>query len=95
MTYDVMTAGQVAQYLQLDEQTVYRKAKKGEIPAARIGKTLRFKKDLIDSWLRLSALQWTSKKRQGLLSWAQGFAKTKGITERSVEKSIEHRRKRA
>ncbi len=93
MTYEVMTAGQLAEYLQLDEQTIYRKAKRGEIPAVHIGKTLRFKKDLIDSWLRLSALQWTPKKRQNLLTWARSFSKSKGLKLQDVQKAIDRRRK--
>ncbi len=91
--YEVMTAGQLATYLQLDEQTVYRKVKRGEIPAVHIGKTLRFKKDLIDGWLRLSSLQWNAKKRQSLRSWAEGFAKAKGMREEDVVKAIARRRK--
>ena len=90
--YEVMTAGQLAHYLQLDEQTVYRKAKRGEIPAVHIGKTLRFKKDLIDGWLRLSSLQWNAPKRQNLRHWAEGFAKTKGLHEGDVLKAIVKRR---
>ena len=90
--YEVMTTGQLAQYLQLDEQTVYRKAKRGEIPVARIGRTLRFKKDLIDGWLRLSSLRWNAKKRQDLRGWAEGFAKAKGIREEGVVKAIGRRR---
>ena len=93
--YEVMTTGQLAQYLQLDEQTVYRKAKRGEIPVVRIGKTLRFKKDLIDGWLRLSSLQWNSKKRHNLRSWAEGFAKNKGIRQDEVLKAVTRRRKSA
>ena len=91
--YEVMTAGQLAQYLQLDEQTVYRKARRGEIPAVHIGKTLRFKKDLIDGWLRLSSLQWNAKKRRNLHEWAQNFAKSKGVREEDVIKAIGRRRK--
>ena len=91
--YDVMTTGQLAEYLQLDEQTVYRKVKRGEIPAVRIGKTLRFKKDLIDGWLRLSSMQWNAKKRQGLRVWGEGFAKAKGIREEDVIKAVGRRRK--
>ena len=93
--YDIMTAGQLAQYLQLDEQTVYRKAKRGEIPVVRIGKTLRFKKDLIDGWLRLSSLQWNAKKRRRLLDWGESFAKTRGIREADILKAIRRRRKPA
>lgn len=93
MMYEVMTVGQVAQYLQLDEQTVYRKAKRGEIPVARIGKTMRFKKDLIDGWLRLSSMQWNGKKRQNLRIWAENFAKTRNIRERDVIKAVTRHRK--
>ncbi len=93
--HEVMTVGQLAQYLQLDEQTIYRKAKRGEIPVVRIGKTMRFKKDLIDGWLRLSSMQWNIKKRQHLRLWAESFAKTKNIRENDVIKAISRRRKPA
>lgn len=92
MVYQVMTTGQLAKYLQLDEQTVYRKARRGEIPAVRIGKTLRFKKDVIDEWLRLESLQWDPRKREELMSWAEGFARSKKITEKSIQKAINKHR---
>jgi excisionase family DNA binding protein len=89
---EVMTAEQLAKYLQLDEQTVYRKARAGQIPAVHIGKTLRFKKEVIDDWLRISSLRWTAKKRASLRSWAEEFAKEKGIKEEDLEKAITKRR---
>ena len=91
--YEVMTAGQLAKYLQLDEQTIYRKAQKGQIPALRIGKTLRFKKDVIDSWIRLESLQWGSKEREELRTWGKNFAKATGINEKSLQRSIDKRRR--
>ncbi|HAH19877.1 MAG: hypothetical protein A2Y00_11175 [Omnitrophica WOR_2 bacterium GWF2_43_52] len=92
MIHEVMTTEQLAKYLQLDEQTIYRKASIGQIPAVHIGKTLRFKKDVIDSWLRISSLKWTAKKRQNLRGWAKDFAVTKGLEEEDIEKSIHKRR---
>lgn len=92
MIQEVMTTEQLAKYLQLDEQTIYRKARAGQIPAVHIGKTLRFKKDVIDGWLRLSSLKWTAKKRQNLRNWAEEFAKEKGISEEALEKTISKRR---
>ena len=92
MIQEVMTAGQLAQYLQLDEQTVYRKARRGEIPTVKIGKTLRFKRDVINTWLKLSSLQWSSKKRTDLRQWAQKYAQTQKIKESSIEKSISRKR---
>lgn len=92
MIQEVMTTEQLAKYLQLDEQTIYRKARAGQIPAVHIGKTLRFKKDVIDGWLRISSLRWTAKKRQNLRSWAEEFAKEEGLKEKDLEIIISRRR---
>lgn len=92
MINEVMTAEQLAKYLQLDEQTVYRKARVGQIPAVRIGKILRFKKDVIDGWLRLSSFKWTSGKREELRNWGESFAKAEGIKEEDIQKAIYKKR---
>ena len=89
---EVMTVEQLARYLQLDKQTVYRKARIGDIPVVRIGKVLRFKKEVIDGWLRISSLKWTPGRRKELRDWAEDFAKTHGITEKDVERAIHRRR---
>ncbi len=94
MYQEVMTAEQLAKYLQLDEQTVYRKARTGEIPAVHIGKALRFKKDVIDGWLRIVSLRWTAKKRQNLRGWAEEYVKSKGLKEEDIERAIAKRRNR-
>jgi excisionase family DNA binding protein len=52
---EVMTIDQLADYLHLHKQVVYRHVKRGNIPASRIGATIRFKKSLIDAWLEESA----------------------------------------
>ena len=92
MIQEVMTANQLAGYLQINEQTIYRKVNKGQIPSIHIGKTIRFKKDVIDTWLRLSSLHWSSQKRKKLRDWAEGFAQTQGLTENIVQKAIHKRR---
>jgi excisionase family DNA binding protein len=48
---DVMTIEQVAEYLQLHPQVVYRHVKAGTLPASRIGRTIRFKKSVLDAFL--------------------------------------------
>jgi excisionase family DNA binding protein len=48
----VMTVHDVADYLRLSEAKVYKMAKEGHVPALRMGKTWRFKKELIDEWIR-------------------------------------------
>lgn len=45
-----MTIEEVAKYLKLKPQTIYTWAQSGKIPAAKIGKEWRFRKDIIDTW---------------------------------------------
>lgn len=52
----VLTTQEVAQYLRLTEATIYKLAKSGEIPAARVGRAWRFRKDLIDEWFKEQSL---------------------------------------
>ena len=48
----IMTVHDVAEYLRLSEAKIYKMAKEGHVPAIRMGKKWRFKKDLIDDWIR-------------------------------------------
>jgi excisionase family DNA binding protein len=49
----LMTIDDVAGYLRLNREVVLRKARKGEIPAVKVGtKTYRFYKEQVDEWLR-------------------------------------------
>ena len=52
MPTEVMTVSEVAEYLRLNPQTVYRKAKAGELPALRIGRVIRFRRSELDHWLK-------------------------------------------
>lgn len=47
---NIMTIEEVARYLKMKPQTIYTWAQKGKIPAAKIGKEWRFRKDLLDEW---------------------------------------------
>lgn len=47
-----MTIEEVAKYLKMQPQTIYQWAQTGKIPAAKIGREWRFRKDLIDLWFR-------------------------------------------
>jgi excisionase family DNA binding protein len=49
---DILTVHEVARYLRLSEAKVYKLAKQSSIPAIRFGKTWRFRKDLLDEWMR-------------------------------------------
>jgi excisionase family DNA binding protein len=48
---DILTIEEVAAYLRLTPQTIYKWAQEKRIPAAKLGKEWRFRKSIIDSWL--------------------------------------------
>jgi excisionase family DNA binding protein len=56
MEREIMTTEEVAQYLRLAEATVYKLAQSGEIPAVKVGRAWRFKRQLIDEWFREQAM---------------------------------------
>lgn len=45
------TVRQVAEYLSVNERTVYRMAERGELPAFKVGDAWRFRRDDIDGWI--------------------------------------------
>jgi len=47
-----MTVAEVAAMLGLPKSTVYDLARRGELPCARLGRTLRFVRDEIEARLR-------------------------------------------
>jgi excisionase family DNA binding protein len=46
-----MTIEEVAAYLRLKPQTIYKWAQEKRIPAAKLGKEWRFRRSVIDLWL--------------------------------------------
>ena len=46
----IMTVAEVAEYLQVSKATILRMARKGKIPAFKIGADWRFDRDAIDKW---------------------------------------------
>jgi excisionase family DNA binding protein len=47
----ILTVREVAKYLRMSETKIYRLVKQRHLPAIRIGKSWRFRKDLLDDWL--------------------------------------------
>jgi excisionase family DNA binding protein len=89
-----MTVEELAEYLKLDPQTIYRRFRKGELPGVKIGRAIRFKRDVIDGWLRASSYRWGARERENLRQWAEQFARERGIKERDLLKAVEARRRR-
>ncbi len=52
----IMTVDQVARYLGVVPDTIYRRARRGEIPAVKMGKVWRFPKATLEKWLNDTAL---------------------------------------
>ena len=52
----IMTIAEVAVYLGLHELTVRRLAREGAIPALKLGRQWRVKRDLLEKWIETRSL---------------------------------------
>lgn len=86
----IMTVRQLAEYLQINELTIYKKVKLGEIPTVKVGKIIRFKRDIIDRWLEIES-GW-DQEFEVLLKKSQLIGEQAGITESEVQKAIKKTR---
>ena len=84
---EIMTTRQLADYLQLNELTIYKRVQLGEIPVVKVGRVLRFKKNIIDKWLEIES-GW-DQEFENLLMRSQRFAKQAKITEKDIQEAIE------
>jgi excisionase family DNA binding protein len=48
---EILTIEEVATYLRLKPQTIYKWAQEKRIPAVKLGKEWRFRRSVIDRWL--------------------------------------------
>jgi len=60
---NIMTVRDVANYLRLSEAKVYRLAKEGYVPSFRLGKSWRFRRDLLDEWTRKETMHLSENAR--------------------------------
>ena len=51
MAPEILTVGQVAEFLHLHVMTVYRLAKEGRLPAFKVGGRWRFRRNDLESWI--------------------------------------------
>ena len=59
---EILTLDEVAAYLKAGKRTVYRLAQEGEIPHSKLGRTWRFRRSDLDSWIAESI---NNKKKPG------------------------------
>jgi excisionase family DNA binding protein len=55
MPEQLLTLEQVAEYLNVDKFTVYRLLAEKELPAFKVGNQWRFKRKLLENWLKKNA----------------------------------------
>ena len=91
----IMTIEQVAAYLQLHPQVVYRHVRAGTLPASRIGRTIRFKKSVLDEFLEKGAwefahqyLTYLARVKSGSVSVAGEMPKPATLTARATSAAV-------
>ena len=61
MDTEVLTIKEVAEYLKVNERTIYRLAASNELPGFRVGNAWRFKRSDLDTWVLKQTEQPTIK----------------------------------
>ena len=64
-TKEILTAKEVAEYLNIHPLTVHRYAREGRIPAFKIGTDWRFHKRYIEKWIKQKVSSNYVDKKQG------------------------------
>jgi excisionase family DNA binding protein len=58
---EVMDIHQTAAYLSISEDTLYRYASSGLLPAFKLGNRWRFKRSLLDAWIKAGSAENTKR----------------------------------
>lgn len=53
MLDQVLTIKEVAEYLKVNERTIYRMASSGDLPAFKVGGSWRIKQSEFEEWIRM------------------------------------------
>lgn len=61
MTATYLTVSEVSEYLKLPEETVYKYARTGRMPASKVGRYWRFERTKIDEWVDQNSNQGSLK----------------------------------
>jgi len=84
---EIMTPEQVADYLQLSKDTVYRYIREGKLTASRLGRNYRVPRENVD--LFLLATSTSEAAREALFNrWESVAEKNKGIPFQEVERDV-------
>ena len=58
--HEILTLEEVAHYLRLKPQTIYKWAQEKRIPAVKLGKEWRFRRSILDRWIDAQILSQES-----------------------------------
>jgi excisionase family DNA binding protein len=84
---EIMTPEQVADYLQISKETVYRYIREGKLTASRLGRNYRVPRENVD--LFLLATSTSEAAREALFNrWESVAERNKGIPFQEVEKDV-------
>lgn len=88
MTSDeIMTLEEVARYLKLKPQTVYKWAQEGQIPGAKLGKEWRFRRGILDEWID-SSMILSKGGMEFLVRSGQVAVKNHGLTSNELDQLL-------
>ena len=59
-----MTLKEVADYLQLSKDQIYRLAQNGRIPASKVGSRWRFRRERVDQWMEDMAVDTDERRKE-------------------------------
>jgi excisionase family DNA binding protein len=84
---DIMTPEQVADYLQLNKDTVYRYIREGKLVASKLGRNYRIPKENVDLFLLATSTSQIA--REALFNRLENVAeRNKGIPFEEVERDV-------
>ena len=86
MTTEVLDIEEVAKLLHVNEWTIYRLLKKGKIPAFKVGKQWRFKRDILERWMEHQSN--IERSFDALLERLRQEGAEKGLTEEEIKEAI-------
>jgi excisionase family DNA binding protein len=89
---EIMTVEDVAKFLKVKPQTVYKWAQDGQIPGTKLGKEWRFRRSILNEWLDTSIA--LSKGGFDLMYHQSLLAVRRGpLTEKDIDRMIEDLRR--
>ena len=84
---EIMTPEQVADYLQISKETVYRYIREGKLTASRLGRNYRVPKENVDLFLLVTSTSEAA--REALFNrWESVAERNKGIPFQEVERDV-------